>query len=84
SFGHKRVTPRPGCRLPFCSDCSKIGCPRSAGIDRRHRLNLTSGTFLEPLLTTKQVRPVQNPPGFSESLSRILFYSKIERMFDFV
>ena len=41
-------------------------------------------SLLEPLLTTKQVHPVQNPPGFSESLFRILFFPKIERMFDFV
>ena len=45
------------CRATARSDCSEIGCPRSAGIDRRHRPDLTSGTFLVPLLVTKEERP---------------------------
>ena len=44
------------CRATARSDCSEIGCPRSAGIDRRHRPDLTSGTFLVPLLVTKEER----------------------------
>ena len=52
-----RATARSAVQKQSRSDCSEIGCPRSAGIYRRHLPDLTSETFLEPLLVTKEVRP---------------------------
>ena len=51
-----RATARSAVQKQSRSDCSEIGCPRSAGIDRRHRPDLTSETFLVPLLVTKEER----------------------------